>query len=607
MARFVGVLALLVACADDPPPFLIPDGGMIERCMGTGIECAGDIELECEGGETQSMRDCADEGLSCISGRGCQLCLPGSISCDGEFPLYCNSAGNGWDVGDACEPGLRCSARGCLDLCADAEASASYIGCEYWPTTASNSQLGREFDFAIVIANPQLVPAAVIVEHAGEVDASVIIPPGELETIRLPWVDALKGGEIGEEESAIVRDGAYRLRSDVPVTVYQFNPLEYRIETDCADEPPEGRDGRCYSYSNDASLLLPTHVLTGSYIGLARPSMVLEIPNVPPTVIGSPGFLTITAVEDDTEVEVTARAYISASSDASIPALAPGETAMLSLDAGDVVQLLSAIPESCPGEWVEEDSTAGTFRYCDAGAQYDLTGTELRSTRPIAVLGGHNCTFVPFDRWACDHLEEALFPVEAWGRSFLVGATRPIRGEPNLMRIVSAADGNQIEIDPVSTGALTLDRGRYFEIPLSAGVHVTGTQPLAIVQFLVGQDYGGLGAAGIAGVGDPSMSLAIPNEQYRTEYTFLAPATYSTSYINVSASLGSSILLNGRLLGELAPIGESGAGLIRVEVGSGVHRLESASPFGVVVYGFGSYTSYMYPAGLDLREIAPPI
>lgn len=599
------MLVVLVGCTDDPPPFLIPDAGMIERCTGTGLECVGDIELECATGETQSMRDCRDEGLSCITGRGCSLCLPGSISCDSGIPIFCNAAGDGWEIGDACEPGLQCSPRGCLDLCVDAESSESYIGCEYWPTPAINSQLEPDFDFAVVIANPQLVPARVVVERNGAEVDSVTIAPGELETIRLPWVDELKGGEIGTEASAFVENGAYRLQSDVPVTVYQFNPLQYRLDRDCADD--DDIDGLCFSFTNDASLLLPTHVLTGSYIGLARPSMAINVPDLE-TTVGSPGFLTVTAVEDDTELEVTARAFVSASPDTVVPEMEPGDTATITMNQGDVVQLLSAIPTTdCPN-WVDDpEAPPGSFQYCDSGPTFDLTGTELRATRPIAVLGGHNCTFVPFNRWACDHLEEALFPVEAWGRSVLVGTTHSIRGEPNLMRVVSAADGNLITVDPISTGPIALNRGAFFETPLTQHVHVTGTEPFAVVQFLVGQDYAGLGASGVRAIGDPSMSLAIPNEQFRSEYTFLAPTTYSTSYINVTATLGSSIFLNGRLLGELAPIGDSGAGVLTLEVGSGVHNLQSTSTFGVVVYGFGNYTSYMYPAGLDLRLIAPPI
>jgi hypothetical protein len=58
------------------------------------------------------------------------------------------------------------------------------------------------------------------------------IAPGAVETIRLPWVDALKEtavtmtGAAPQARSALVPEGAYRLRSNVPVTAYQFNPLE---------------------------------------------------------------------------------------------------------------------------------------------------------------------------------------------------------------------------------------------------------------------------------------------------------------------------------------------------------------------------------------------
>ena len=59
--------------------------------------------------------------------------------------------------------------------------------------------------------------------------------------------------------------------------------------------------------------------------------------------------------------------------------------------------------------------------------------------------------------------------------------------------------------------------------------------------------------------------------------------------------------------GEPTPVGETGWGLTRVEVDAGVHRMSGSQPFGVLVYGFGSYTSYAVPGGLDLRSIAPPI
>ena len=48
---------------------------------------------------------------------------------------------------------------------------------------------------------------------------------GDIQIINLPWQNALKSAGA----SKVVADGAYRLRSDQPVAVYQYSPLEYQI------------------------------------------------------------------------------------------------------------------------------------------------------------------------------------------------------------------------------------------------------------------------------------------------------------------------------------------------------------------------------------------
>jgi len=608
------VLVVLLAACGEPAPFFVPDAGpppdpCAALSVDTGVECEGDTAHRCEGGATVETEDCAATGRSCFTGRGCALCLPGTLTCDGETLLSCDADGEGRSARETCDAsaGLRCSAAGCVDLCAEAEASRAYIGCEYWPTPALNSQVPSEFDFAIVVANPQLVPARITVERAGVEQASTTVAPGALETIRLPWVTDLKG-TFGQERSGVVAGGAYRVRSDVPVSVYQFNPLDYRIDEDCEGETgSSASDGRCYSFSNDASLLLPTHALTGSYLAQARPSMLLIVPaETGAERLTSPGYVAITAVEDGTEVEVLSRANLLGSADGLIPNLSPGETTRVTLNQGDVLQLLSGAPADCPGAWEDEPNATG-IRYCELGSEWDLTGSEIRASAPVAVVGGHNCSFVPFNRWACDHLEEALFPVESWGRELLLGSTHPLRSEPNLIRVVSAADGNVVSFDPPLHEELTLDRGQSYEMQLSGEVRVRGSQPLSIAQFLVGQDFAGLGSSGSFGSGDPSMSLAIPTEQFRMDYTLLAPETYDESWVNVTAPLAARVTIDGRTITNFTPIGTTGAGVARVPASAGVHRLEGTAPFGVVVYGFGRYTSYMYPGGLDLREIAPPI
>jgi hypothetical protein len=72
----------------------------------------------------------------------------------------------------------------------------------------------------------------------------------------------------------------------------------------------------------------------------------------------------------------------------------------------------------------------------------DLTGTTIESSQPVAVFVGHDCTTVPSDRPASDHLEEQLLPVESYGKKFVIPRSPP-RGkshiEPDYIRFMGVA------------------------------------------------------------------------------------------------------------------------------------------------------------------------
>lgn len=584
-------LASLVACDDGPADpisrdcFGQPEGGL----------CVGARYVECgPGGAFVRGRDCSKDGLVCDPDHGCRRCVPSAYSCDGNTLLRCDAEGKELtEIGDCGE--LQCSRGGCVDLCAEAEARRSYFGCRYHPTVTMNSGLDRGFAFALAIANEELVPADVRVRRAGVEVARVTVPPGGMETLELPWVLELKepaGTTIAAGgTSTLVSDGAFELVSSVPVTVHQFNPLDYA-------RPCEG--GRCHSYTNDASLLLPDHVLGDRYRVVSRPSFAVIEDGNP---IQHSGFFTVVAVGDEpVDVEIVPAAPTAASEDGLVPALEPGESFVVTLQPRDVLQVASRPIEgfesfeTCPGTVRRDTLWEWEAIYCDPGRALDLTGSEIRASGPVAVFSGHDCTFVPFDRWACDHLEEALFPLESWGKRAFAARPFVISSEPYRLRIVSGADGNLVSFTPPVHPEVELDAGDFVEIQTEEDVLVTGTDALLGVQFLVGQGFSG-------GRGDPSMALIPPIEQYRRRYSFLRVSNFEDGYVNVVAVGDAVVRLDGKVVSTFTEH-ESGLRTARVQIGPGFHEATSeGGTFGLSVYGYGAYTSYFLPAGLDVVPI----
>ncbi|MBX3272841.1 MAG: IgGFc-binding protein [Sandaracinaceae bacterium] len=621
-------LVAAIGCDAGPRPPGTRDAGPVGADAATsftcvpgagGFRCEGNEAIECRPDGTDGTRtNCVTSGQVCADRIGCTTCVPNRFRCNGNTVELCNGDGTAWTTHAACDASLgqMCNAviGGCTSPCDDAAATNSYIGCEYFPVTTLNSELAPEFVPAVVVSNPQTEPAMVTVTGPAGFSQSRTLAAGAVETIELPWVAALKGTP-GAEASALVSGGAYHLRSTLPVTVYQFNPLEYRIPRDCAHETrldPGFGDSQCFSHSNDASLLLPAHVMTGNYIAVSRPTMYTRItqPGLfgPMTSeVGHPGFVTIVGVSaTPVTVNVQYRGRVVAGT--GVTAAGPGQTGSFTLNQGDVLQLVGGRPTSCtPGFTDRVEGT--TIDYCTVSEEFDLTGTEIRATGRVQVIAGHSCAFVPYNRWACDHLEEAMFPLETWGTETIVSASQPLRSEPNLIRIVSGVDGNSLTFDPAPPGvsATTLSRGQILEFEARDSFRVSGTGALVVAQHLVGQDYAGISTAGAMGEGDPSMSLGIPTEQFRTQYSFLAPVSFARSYVNVTAPTGATITLDGVPVSGFTPVGGTGYGVARVMISGGQHNITGDRPFGIVVYGFGSYTSYMYPGGLDFEEINPLI
>jgi len=99
------------------------------------------------------------------------------------------------------------------------------------------------------------------------------------------------------------------------------------------------------------------------------------------------------------------------------------------------------------------------------------------------------------------------------------------------------------------------------------------------------------------------MGTGIPWLQVRDTYDFLTPETYTANYVNVVVPDGATVELDGSVLGGWEPIGTTGYSVSRVAIDPGQHHIESpGTGFGITTYGYASYTSYLYPGGMNFTR-----
>lgn len=483
--------------------------------------------------------------------------------------------------------------------CEEAAGARSYVGCDYWATVTGNV-VPDVFDFAVVISNIGDKVAGVRVTGPNGVDEFVTVAPRSLEKVFLPWVRELKGVGLsaGDKpptpftESVIARKGAYHIESTVPVVVYQFNPLEYAGKGGPPDKswascPELGEKGSgCYSYSNDASLLMPSTAWTGNYRVTGIQGWTAGgIPGYVPGNDVMGGYVAITAAHDDTVVRLSLGSKAKVVAGGGISAAEPGSALEIRLDAGDVAQIVT-----------------------ERGDSYDLSGSLVQANKPVQVISGIQCTNVPADRQACDHVEESVIPAEALGKEYVVTTpTRPAGGKGlHVVRFVGNRNGTKLTYAPSKPAGCpdTLEAGEVAECSgtVSTDFAVTGTHEFGVTSFMVG---GTMYSSGAKAMGDPSQTIFASNEQFRRSYIFLTPDDYDVSYAVIVGPKSAAPVLDDTPLEDFEPLAGE-VGVFRAKLPSGTHTLTSSEPVGLQVMGYGAYTSYQFPGGLNIKMIAAP-
>lgn len=581
----------------------------ILRCSNDGT---GHIPVNCSGpGGEQSI---------CLAD-ACTECIPNSSRCkDDDQVEKCNETGTAWELDESCDgatTGRRCEEGICQKLCELAAKLWTYMGCDYWAVDLDNAFVpggstgfydAAGSQYAVVVSNPDDKRPATIevfnvhgpVTEGTECTGSNCInvpldlspiPPGGLRILNLPRRDV---------NGTVIAPLAYRVHASVPITAYQFNPLEN-----------EG------VFSNDASLLLPENVLGKYYIVMTREQ----------TFDSLRGYLTVVGVRPgETQVSVTVTAKTLASTQKVngqpvIPSMSAGDSHSFTLQQYDVLN-------------IETNETGA-----------DLTGSVILADREVVVFGGseasnapntNHCNFeynvcdwqlqqgIPVNQAkACsshedckdyitccaDHMEQQMFPVHTWGTRYIASKSYDRNLESDSWRIMAAENGTLVTTFPPQGNIPVLNRGEWYDFESDGHFEVIAEKPILVGQYLAAEhapnpNLNGIPGPGDAGTGDPAFMLNVPVEQFRTEYVFLAPNKYAYDHVNIIAPVGAEVVMDGQVLdnAQFEPISPD-YHVARLQIEDGVHVVRGDQPMGVIVYGYDQYVSYGYPAGLDLKDL----
>lgn len=487
--------------------------------------------------------------------------------------------------------------------CAEAAENPSNFGCEFWAV---------DMDQQDGFNDPASAPWGLAISPLGFGQTSVTIEinlaaPGEpldlmvvkqlmvgqdeVIPVELPTRELDCGVKPNDYMSpgTCLSSNAFRITSSAPVVVYQFNVFKN-------------------AFSNDASLLLPTPALGKYYRVLGWPAgHPIKVFN-----IIDRSAVTIVGTADDTTVTVTPSWRIKGNPP--IAATAPGQDIVVKLGPFDVLNL-----ETDDGKFQDDQKTIA-----------DLSGTVVKSDKPVAVFSGVETTSAPgvvldiptYPGWTdentccLDHLEEQLFPVESIGAKYVITRS-PIRSsggyvEPDVIRFVGAAEDSTVTTTlPAPFNNFVLKPGEVRTTWADKDFVATGTKPFMIAQILVSQEYvdGSI-------TGDPSLTVYPPVDQYRDQYRLLTPDDdgiwgWQANYVVFSTEPANVITLDGEPAAGcvVTPAGNVDGKDFesrRCPVSAGVHSVKGDSPFGLVAYGYGPAGSYAFPGGADVEPIYVP-
>lgn len=510
------------------------------------------------------------------------ICTPDERRCMDDTAMeICAPTGLTWERVSCGDHARCCSTPECLEVqclgpCDALKDQPSSAGCAF----VANRNLHNLPDYpdGIVLGNPNpegtahveifYVPEGTRDPIPYEELPELWLGPGEITEDGVPLRTAFLPGY----DSILRTGGIFRIVSDLPIIASQHAPLQANT-------------------GNDSSLLLPDTSLGMTYVVASYPA------------VSGPSYVTIVALEDETEVEWTPKLWPTGGNGLPVPPVAVAETKRLRLSRYETLQLV-------PSDNDLPDDRLMALRV------RDVSGTVIRATRPIWVLGGTQLSRVPLTATAgtADPLQEVLFPVEQWGTRYVAAAppsrddTEPVEGEDPppeqeswYLRLFAGQDDVTITASPEHPGfpvvLETIGDFVELEVPIEQNLVLSANRKFLPVQYqrsriltfdLPDED---VDLRSVLTRGDPAMVQLVPVDQFLDRYTFATGVGFAFNDVQVTREAGNApVYLRATARSGLdievegyVRVGDFEVATVAIDQGG--YEIWSADPFGILQSG----------------------
>ncbi len=231
-----------------------------------------------------------------------------------------------------------------------------------------------------------------------------------------------------------------------------------------------------------------------------------------------------------------------------------------------------------------------------------LSGSTVVSTKPVSVIAGITCAYVPLEKQSCNEIMDEILGKKWWGQHFFV---QPLGNRDPMVELLITSDQ---DFFATINGAPSASSGKRLYAEVLGPAEVQTFAPTQVAQLTRGSSFS------FSGESDPSVVTILDTSHYADTMIWNAPHIVESDFSSFAnwapiifpTADSDKIFLDGialnaipiaKLFDTVRVINKTRWSAINPSVDEGFHRLTSNVPIFSLGTGFQQADSYSFIAG----------